>query len=183
MIRIHFTADDLAQVRFARRPSPVPELHAALMMLSAPHEELLFGHRRDRLLRSLPSAVEPLADLAPEGVAPAFLDVLGDTPEEGFAHIRAARPEVVRAGIEQIYARRPAPPWIRALHAGDAGSWRTLGRAQRAAYESVLVPVWPQVQDRHRAEFARHALTVADGPGPRVTAARRDLGVAATGDP
>ncbi|WP_407547992.1 winged helix-turn-helix domain-containing protein [Streptomyces sp. Pv4-95] len=171
MIRIHFTTDDLAQVRFAPRPSPVPELHAALMMLGAPHDQLLFGRWRSRLLRSLPRAVEPLADLVPEGVAPAFLDVLGDTPDEGFALIAAARPEFVRAGIEEVYARRPAPPWIRALHAGDAGARRALGRAQRAAYESVLAPVWPQVQDLHRAEFARHALTVSEqGLGAALTA-------------
>ncbi|MGW6738074.1 ArsR family transcriptional regulator [Streptomyces sp. NPDC055013] len=162
MIRIHFTADDFARVRFAPWPSPVPELHAALMMLGAADESLLFGRWRSRLLRSLPRAVEPLADLVPGGVAPAFLDVLGDTMDEGVALIRAARADFVRAGIEQAYARRLAPPWIRALHSGDAGAWRTLGRAQRAAYETVLAPVWPQVQHLHRAEFTRHALTVAE---------------------
>lgn len=169
VIRIHFTADDLARVRFAPRPSPVPELHAALMMLGSP--EPLFGHWRHRLLRSLPRTAEPLADLAPGGVAPAFLDVLGDTPDEGFTLIRSARPEFVRAGIEQVYATRPAPPWIRALHAGDIDAWRTLGRAQRSAYQSVLAPVWSLVQDLHRAEFARHALTVTEqGLGPALTA-------------
>lgn len=170
VIRIHFTADDFARVRFAPRPSPVPELHAALMMLGAPHEELLFGRWRNRLLRSLPRAVEPLADLVPDGLAPAFLDVLGDTLDEGFALIRAARPEFVRAGIEQVYARRPAPPWIRALHGGTADAWRTLDRAQRAAYETVLAPVWPVVQDLHRTEFTRHALAVAEhGLGATLT--------------
>ncbi|MFJ8691751.1 ArsR/SmtB family transcription factor [Streptomyces roseolilacinus] len=127
-----------------------------------PHGDPLLGRRRSRLLRSLPGAVEPLADLVPGGAAPVFLDVLGDTLDEGIALIRAARPESVRAGIERVYARRPAPPWIRALHGGDAGAWRTWDRAQRAAYESVLAPVWPVVQDLHRAEFTRHALTVAE---------------------
>lgn len=164
VIRIHFTADDLARVRFARRPSPVPELHAALMLLGAAHEEPLLGRWRHRLLRGLPSTVEPLADLVPggPGAAPAFLDVLGDSLDEGVELIRAARPERVRAGIEQAYGRRPAPPWIRALHGGDAGAWRVVERAQRAAFESVLAPVWPQVQDLHRAEFTRHALAVAE---------------------
>ncbi|MFG2873798.1 ArsR/SmtB family transcription factor [Streptomyces sp. NPDC048337] len=170
VIRIHFTADDLARVRFAPRPSPVPELHAALMMLAAPHEELLFARWRHRLLRMLPGAVEPLADLVPDRAAPAFLDVLGDTPDEGFALIRAARPELVRAGIEQVYARRPVPPWIRALHGGDADAWRILGRAHRAAYETALAPVWSQVQDLHREEFTRHALGVAErGLGAALT--------------
>ncbi|MFI8849806.1 helix-turn-helix domain-containing protein [Streptomyces sp. NPDC053499] len=162
MLRIHFTADDFARVRFAPRPSPVPELHAALLMLGTRHEELLFGRWRGRLRRSLPRAVEPLADLVPDGVAPAFLDVLGDTLDEGLAQLRSVRPEFVRSGIEQAYGHRPAPPWIRALHEGDADAWRTLVGAQRAAYESVLAPVWPLIQDLHRREFTRHALTVAE---------------------
>ncbi|MEV4425176.1 ArsR/SmtB family transcription factor [Streptomyces sp. R-07] len=164
MLRIHFTAEDFTRVRFAPRPSPVPELHAALMMLGAPHEELLFGRWRGRLLRALPGAAEPLADLVPGGVAPYFLDVLGETREEGLALIRAARPECVRSELERVYAgQRAAPAWIRGLHGGDEGAWRVVERAQRTAYETVLAPVWPLVQDLHRAEFTRHALTVAEG--------------------
>lgn len=162
VIRIHFTADDLARVRFASRPSPLPETHAALMMLGTRHEELLFGRWRNRLLRSLPNTVQPLADLVPNGVPPAFLDVLGDTPEDGLALIRSARPEFVRAEIERVYAGRTAPSWIRALHGGQDEAWRMFVRAERAAYESVLAPVWPLVQDLHRAEFARHALALAE---------------------
>ncbi|MEU4061263.1 winged helix-turn-helix domain-containing protein [Streptomyces wedmorensis] len=172
MLRIHFTPDDLTRVRFAPRPSPVPELHAALMMLGAPHEELFFGRWRGRLSRALPAAAGPLADLVPGGAAPSFLDVLGGTREEGFALIRASRPEFVRSELERVYAGGgPVPPWIRALHGGEAGAWRTLDHAQRAAYETVLAPVWPLVQDLHRAEFTRHALTLAErGLGAALTA-------------
>ncbi|MDX2559114.1 helix-turn-helix domain-containing protein [Streptomyces sp. TX20-6-3] len=163
MLHIHFTAEDMARVRFAPRPSPVPELHAALLMLGAPHEGLLFGRWRGRLLRTLPGAAEPLAELVPGGAAPRFLDVLGGSREDGFALIRSARPEFVRSELERVYAgQNPVPPWVRALHHGDAAAWGTLDRAQRAAYETVLAPVWPLVQDLHRAEFTRYALTAAE---------------------
>ncbi|WP_395360843.1 ArsR/SmtB family transcription factor [Streptomyces sp. YH02] len=163
MFHIHFTADDTTRVRFAPRPSPVPELHAALLMLGAPHEGLLFGRWRGRLLRALPGAAEPLAELVPGGAAPRFLDVLGGTREEGFALIRSARPEFVRSELARVYAGQGrVPTWIRALHDGDAESWGTLDRAQRAAYETVLAPVWPLLQDLHRAEFTRYALTAAE---------------------
>ncbi|MFF8376910.1 ArsR/SmtB family transcription factor [Streptomyces sp. NPDC015661] len=163
MLRIHFTTEDFTRVRFSPRPSPVPELHAALMMLGAPHEELLFGRWRGRLLRALPGAAEPLADLVPGGAAPYFLDVLGETREEGLELIRSARPEFVRSELERVYAGQGAvPPWIRGLHGGNPEAWRVLERAQRAAYETVLAPVWPLVQDLHRAEFTRHALVVAE---------------------
>ncbi|MER7946567.1 winged helix-turn-helix domain-containing protein [Streptomyces sp. NPDC096079] len=163
MLRIHFTADDFTRVRFAPRPSPVPELHAALAMLGAPHEELLFGRWRGRLLRTLPGAAGALADLAPGGVAPYFLDVLGETREEGLALIRSAPPAFVRSELERVYAGRgTAPGWLQGLHGGDREAWRVVERAQRAAYETVLAPVWPLLQDLHREEFARYALTVAE---------------------
>ncbi|MFF3757909.1 ArsR/SmtB family transcription factor [Streptomyces sp. NPDC002185] len=174
MLRIHFTAEDFTRVRFAPRPSPVPELHAALMMLGAPHEGLLFGRWRGRLLRALPAAAGPLADLVPGGVAPAFLDVLGETREEGFALLRSARPELVRSELERVYAgpgAGAAPAWVRGLHDGRADAWRVVERAQRAAYEAALAPVWGLVQDLHRAEFTRHATTVAgQGLGAALTA-------------
>ncbi|WKX72707.1 helix-turn-helix transcriptional regulator [Streptomyces sp. XD-27] len=164
MIRIHFTAADFARVRFASRPAPLQALNTAFMQMSHPHDALLFGRWRQRFLRSLPAAVEPLADLVPAGEAPAFLDVFGDTLTEGLDAVRAAPPDRVRAELERVYARHalPAPPWIRDLHRGDADAWQLLRRAQHAAFETALRPVWPLVQDLHQAEFTRHALAVAE---------------------
>ncbi|GAA2327160.1 winged helix-turn-helix domain-containing protein [Streptomyces cuspidosporus] len=122
----------------------------------------LFAPWRARVLRSLPAASDPLADLVPAGRPPSFLDVLGDTMADGFAQIRATSPGHVRSELERVYGAVPAPRWIRSLHAGDETAWRTLHRAQQAAYETVLAPVWPVVQDLHREEFTRYALAVAE---------------------
>lgn len=164
MLRIHFTAGDIATVRFAPRPAPLQELHAALTTAVAPCPAPLFAPWRGRVLRTLPTAAEPLADLVPAGRPPRFLDVLGDTLAASFERIRSTSPDLVRAELERVYApgSGPAPRWIRGLHAGDETAWRTVRRAQRAAYETVLAPVWPVVQDLHREEFTRHALAVAE---------------------
>ncbi|MER8041738.1 helix-turn-helix domain-containing protein [Streptomyces sp. NPDC094032] len=162
VLRIHFTADDLARVRFAPRPAPLQELHAALTTAVAPRAEPLFGPWRGRVLRTLPAASAPLADLVPAGRPPSFLDAVGDTLAAGFEHIRSTHPDTVRSELERVYGAGPAPRWLRALHAGEETAWRTVRRAQRAAYETVLAPVWPLVQDLHRDEFARHALSVAE---------------------
>ncbi|MFI9719653.1 winged helix-turn-helix domain-containing protein [Streptomyces sp. NPDC052396] len=162
MIRIHLTAADFAAVRFAPRPAQLHELHSALLMLSGREHQLLYGRWRQRLLRTLPPAAEPLADLVPGGRAPAFLDVLAPTLPQGLDALRSLSPEFVRAELERVYANSPAPPWIRGLHQGEATAWRTVGHAQRAAFDTVLGPVWPLVQDLHRAEFTRHAMTVAE---------------------
>ncbi|MFE2227673.1 ArsR family transcriptional regulator [Streptomyces kronopolitis] len=173
MIRIRFTAADFARVRFAPRPAPLQELNAALMTMTRPDDEVLLGRWRHRLLRSLPGAVLPLRGLVPGEVAPLFLDVFSDTLEEGWEAIRDTRPELVRSELRRAYAGQPspAPAWIRALHGGEAGAWEPLLRAQHAVFETALRPVWPLVQDLHRAEFTRHALTVAEhGIGAALTA-------------
>ncbi|MET9571155.1 winged helix-turn-helix domain-containing protein [Streptomyces virginiae] len=162
MLRIHFTAADIVRIRFAPRPAPLQELHAALTTAVARRGGPLFAQWGGRVLRSLPAAAGALADLVPAGRPPSFLDVLGDTMADGFERIRTAGPGVVRSELERVYGSMAAPRWIRALHAGDETAWRTLHRAQQAAYETVLAPVWPVVQDLHRAEFTRYALTVAE---------------------
>ncbi|GAA0272389.1 DUF5937 family protein [Streptomyces polychromogenes] len=162
MLRVHFTARDFARIRFAARPAPLQELHAALTTALARSGGPLFAPWRGRVLRALPAASSPLADLVPQGRPPSFLDVLGDTLAEGFEQIRAAGPALVRSELERIYGASQAPRWMRGLHADEEKAWHTLHRAQRAAYETVLAPVWPVVQDLHRQEFTRYALTVAE---------------------
>ncbi|MEU8825504.1 winged helix-turn-helix domain-containing protein [Streptomyces sp. NPDC048636] len=164
MIRIHATAADVARVRFAPRPAPLQELNVALAMMCRADGELLFGRWRRRALRGLPAAVQPLGDLVPAAIAPGFLDVFSDDLDEGLASVRATPRALVRAELERVYAPhpRPAPVWLHDLHRGRAGAWQLLRRAQREAFESLVRPVWSQVQDLHRAEFSRHALAVAE---------------------
>lgn len=173
MIRVRLTADDFARVRFAPRPAPLQELNVALMRMCLPGDDVLAGRWRRRQWRSLPVAVRPLADLVPTGRAPLFIDEFSDTLEDGLDSVRATRPELVRSELERVYAEHPAPapPWVRDLHRGDADAWRLMRRAQHAAFDSVLRPVWPLVRDLHRSEFTRHALTVAEhGIGAALTA-------------
>ncbi|KOG64416.1 regulator, partial [Streptomyces varsoviensis] len=164
MVRIRFTVGDFARVRFAPRPAPLQELNAALAMMVRRDGHLLFGHWRQRTMRNLPSTALPLRDLVPGSAAPRFLDVFSDSLAEGLETVRAARPELVRAEMERVYAGQATPPplWVRDLHRGDAHAWRLLRRAQRSAFDAVLRPAWDLVRDLHREEFARHALTVAE---------------------
>jgi DNA-binding transcriptional ArsR family regulator len=141
-------------------------------MMCRRDDGVLFGRWRRRLLRSLPVTVQPMQDLVPGAKAPGFLDVVSDTLGEGLEVVRASSPGWVRSEIERVYARHaaPPPPWIRDLHRGDAGAWQLLRRAQQAAFETALRPVWPQVQDLHQTEFSRYALAVAEhGIGTALT--------------
>jgi DNA-binding transcriptional ArsR family regulator len=174
VIRIHLTVADTTRIRFAPRPAPLQELNAALSMACRRDGELLFGHWRRRLFRSLPAAVRPLQNLVPAGQAPGFLDVFSDSLQDGLDSARSWRPELVRAELERVYANAPSstpvPAWVSDLHRGDADAWQILSRAQKSAFDAVLKPVWPAVRDLHHAEFTRHAVTVAEhGIGSALT--------------
>lgn len=165
MIRVYLTPADLARIRFAVRPVPLQELHAALMMLVSPHNApLLFGRWRNRAMRALPAAALPLRDLVPGRHAPSFLDSTGASLDECFETMRASDPVSVAAELELAYASSAvkAPMWIRDLHRGKQEAWPVVLRAERAAYDALLAPVWSLVQDMHRAEFARYAAEVAE---------------------
>ncbi|MFI7005304.1 ArsR family transcriptional regulator [Streptomyces sp. NPDC050145] len=162
MLRVHFTAQDIARIRFAPRPAPLQELHAALATAVNRQGGPCFAPWRGRVLRSLPAAAAPLAELVPAGRPPSFLDVLGESLADSFEQIRATGPDLVRSELERVYEDLPVPAWIRALHTRDDVAWRTLYRAQQAAFEAVLAPVWSVVQELHREEFTRYALTVAE---------------------
>jgi len=184
VIRIHLTAADLANVRFAARPAPLQELNAALSMMAArPDGELLFGRWRRRLLHTLPPASVPLRDLVPAGLAPGFIDVIKDTLPDALDAVTAAPTHYVRSELERVYrapgptlgrvpGTRPprVPAWIRELHRGNAQAWLRLRQAQQAAFTTVLEPVWPQIQDLHRDTFVRYATVAAErGVGAALT--------------
>ncbi len=169
MLRVHFTAEDFARVRFAPRPSPVAELHAALTMLGAPHEELLFGRWRGRLLRALPGAAGPLADLVPGGSPPSFLDVLGETRER--ASPCSGRPGRSSYGRSWSACTRGGPPHRRGSGAstrgtpGPGGCWS--GRSGRRTRRS-----W-----RRCGRWSR-TCTGRSSPGTALAVAERGLGAA-----
>ncbi|MEZ0091900.1 winged helix-turn-helix domain-containing protein [Streptacidiphilus sp. EB129] len=163
MLRIQFSADDLARVRFAPQPAPLVELKLALMMLRRPDSAVLFGRWRRGMGRHLPSTTQPLWDLVSAYLGPAFIDPVSADLESGLDAVRAAPPALVRAGVDRIRAARgrTAAPWLGDLVDGDDQAWGRLGSALRDAYTTLLAPSWSTVADEHRAEFAGYALTAA----------------------
>ncbi|MEY9873062.1 DNA-binding transcriptional ArsR family regulator [Streptacidiphilus sp. MAP12-33] len=164
MLRLHLTADDLARVRFAPQPAPLVELKLSLMMLRRNDGDALFGRWRRALRRDLPVTTRPLWDLVSGDLGPPFLDPVSTGLDEGLAELRATPPDLVRSGVERVHADRggtPAP-WVRGLVDGDERAWRLLCRALDDAYRTVLASGWSTTTARHRAEFARYALTAAE---------------------
>nr|BFD95868.1 winged helix-turn-helix domain-containing protein [Kitasatospora sp. Xyl93] len=165
VLRIHCTPEDLARVTLAPRPAPLQELNTALATMCRADADPLHGPWRRRALHALPQAAAALADLVPAGRAPGFLDVFADGLPEALEQVRTAPPGYVRTELRRAYEPAPTapPPWVGDLARGDAAAWRLVHRAQRAAYDTLLAPVWDQVRDLHRAEFVRRAVQLAEG--------------------
>ncbi|MGW1175611.1 ArsR/SmtB family transcription factor [Kitasatospora sp. NPDC002543] len=173
MLRIHFTPQDFTRITLAPRPAPLQELNTALATMCRTDADPLHAPWRRRALHALPPSAAPLADLVPAGRAPAFLDVFADGLPEALEQVRTAPPGYVRTELRRAYepVRGAPPPWVRDLARGDAPARRLVHRAQRAAYETLLAPVWDQVRDLHRAEFARRAVQLAQDGAAALLAA------------
>jgi DNA-binding transcriptional ArsR family regulator len=163
MIRVHFTGADFARTSVSQHPAPLVELKLSLMMLRRRDNDVFFGRWRRQLRSALPGTTRPLWDLVSGYRGPAFIDPVSVTVAEGLDAVHATPPGRVQDDIARIYAHRTSPPpsWLRDLLRSDAEAWTTLHRALDDAYQTTLARTWPAVRDRHRAEFARYALTAA----------------------
>lgn len=165
MLRIHFTPEDFTRVGLALRPAPLQELNVALSMACRRDDDLIHGSWRRRALGALPQAVLSLADLVPAGLAPRLLDAPAHSLDDALEQVRSAPAESVGGELKRVYAstRGPAPPWMLDLRRGSSEAWRLVHRAQHAAFQALLGPVWGQVRELHHAEFVRQAVRLAEG--------------------
>lgn len=64
---------------------------------------------------------------------------------------------------QRVFARRPAPPWVRELAEGDRRALADLAAALHDAYELLVRPQWPHVREDVVAERARRQRMLASG--------------------
>ncbi|MFD7839078.1 helix-turn-helix domain-containing protein [Streptomyces sp. NPDC059761] len=166
MLRVHFTAEDLLNITFAREPLPLVELSMALIAWQRVDEQAVFGRWRGRIGRELPDRARPLLDLLrPDGDNPQFVEPLARSLEEGLAAVRDAGPGLTADQLHRTAARAPGrASWLRALWGQDREAWDLLDGAIRCAYEVVVAPKWPQIRQSFRADVAwRTRLLAAHG--------------------
>ncbi|MFD6970286.1 helix-turn-helix domain-containing protein [Streptomyces sp. NPDC059979] len=166
MLRVHFTAEDLLNVRFASEPLPLVELAMALVAWQRTDEPAVFGRWRGRLGQELPGRVRPLLDLLrPDGDNPEFVEPYARTLEEGLAAVREAGALLTAEELGRAVARAPgAASRLRALWGQDREAWDRLGVAVRAGHEVAVAPHWTRIRQSFRADVAwRTRLLAAHG--------------------
>jgi DNA-binding MarR family transcriptional regulator len=169
VVRVNFTAGDLARTRFSTAPPPLMETELAWLELR--RADLMRGRSRLRpwlreAARTLPAAARPLLDvLGPRPPWPAFIDCPAPDLDEALDFVRATPRSYLREELPCTWANRPGRPpgWLRNLADGDAEALEVVVRALRAFHDAVVAPRWDTVVSSFHADVARRMPVLAAG--------------------
>ncbi|WP_078655597.1 ArsR/SmtB family transcription factor [Streptomyces fulvoviolaceus] len=147
MLRIHFTAEDLARIRVASTPDPLWEITFSLHRLQTSQgrwayadwhrstRATLTGTRLGAAVRRVLIPVLPRARYWPDFLSP---DESADGLERGLAAILDTPPTRVAQEVGLLARSSGAPDW--ALRLTERGSREELVRVLRAYHEAVVAP-------------------------------------------
>lgn len=164
MLRVHFTAEDLARVRVAPGPDPMWEILLSLHVLRQRSAAAVFGAWRANVRTTLPDDARWLMQLAPPvGYSPDFLTPTAGSCalDAGIDAVLSTPVESLRADLAQLGSQQRLDPRTHLLASGDVATLDSLGEALRAYYRHALAPIWDEVRavvDADRAVRARSFL-------------------------
>ncbi|NML49203.1 winged helix-turn-helix transcriptional regulator [Streptomyces sp. R302] len=170
MLRIHFTADDLAGVRIAARPDVLWETILSFHRLRDRRGPVVFGGWRTETRARLGGETRLLAALVPSrGYFPDFL-----TPAEGLhglddglGAVRGTPHGRLRSELSLLAADRSGgrtvPHSLRALADGGPEPFDRLLGALRSYHRAAVEPYWAHIRARVEADRARRGRAVLDG--------------------
>jgi DNA-binding transcriptional ArsR family regulator len=147
MLRLHFTSEDLLNVRFAPDPAPLLELGLAMAQLQQTGATPMVTRWQHTARAALAPSALPLLELVPpNGTGPLFLDPISNGFDDGLDLVRSAPRAFVSAELQRLCAtERRITPWITGLAEQDADAWHTLTSALRAANDTLLAPAWDRI--------------------------------------
>ncbi|MET8891330.1 MULTISPECIES: winged helix-turn-helix domain-containing protein [Streptomyces] len=163
MLRIHFTAQDLARVVLAHNDAlPVSEAVMSLQVLRRGSGLLLPGWRR-HVLDHLPAQASLLGCLVPaSGWIPDFLTPSNHASPAGgaFEVIRATPRSRLGPELRHLSHRR-LPPWVGQLADGDRETLNAVSDALAAYYDIAVTPVADRMRTILDADRVQRVHTMA----------------------
>lgn len=165
MLRLHFTEQDLTNVRIRSGPDPMWELLLSMHLVQGREASVVFGDWRRQTRERLGPRFAPLLQLAPPlGDSPDFLTPPHVTDvDHGIEAVTDSPRALLRDQLGPwLTGRRPAA-WAVQLASGDAAARRALGAALRAFHQLGVAPLWAHIWAQVEHDRARRARTIADG--------------------
>ena len=168
MVRVNFTADDLARTRFSVAPALIEtglalvELRRASVTPGRPAARRWLREVR----RTFPATARPLLELfGPYPPWPGFADSPASSLEEGLEFVRSTPRSAWRAELaDGCLDRAGRPPcWVQNLADGDTEARDIVVRALRDFYAAVVAPRWESVVSSFHGDVARRMPVLAAG--------------------
>lgn len=165
MLRVHFTADDLARTRLAATWGPWAETVLCLDALRDPRPAARFRPWRaaargfvDRRQAELAGYLRPMPGLVAD-----LVTLVGAVDSfDGAAKTLAARPDAdLRAELGN-FSRRRLPAWLTGLDEGRPQARRSLTEVLARTHEQLVAPYWPSMLSHLTAERARLGRQIVD---------------------
>ncbi|MFE6159455.1 ArsR/SmtB family transcription factor [Streptomyces sp. NPDC056486] len=167
MLRVYFTAEDLARVRVASGPDFLWEISNSVQTLQRRDGARVFGEWRRWARPRLSGSARLLSPLLPpHGCSPDFL-----TPTHGQGEtlhaavdtlVRTPRPRL-RTDLTRVAASRRLPGWTESLARGDGAALRQLGQALHTYHLEALAPFWPRIHAQIDADRIIRLHSLLDG--------------------
>jgi DNA-binding transcriptional ArsR family regulator len=169
VVRVNFTADDLARTRFSAAPAPLMETEMALLEL----RRSSLARRRPggrpwlrEARRAFPPTARPLLDVyGPYPPWPTFFDSPVCDLDEALEFLLASPRSYLRNELAATWRHRPGrpPTWLQNLADGDADAIGVLVRAIRGLHDAVVAPRWDGVLSSFHSDVARRMPVLAAG--------------------
>jgi DNA-binding transcriptional ArsR family regulator len=172
MLRIHFTPQDLQNIRVARQPHALWELVCGVCRLDARQGALEYGHWRRSVHEGLAKdprarrALSPLQTLIPPvGYIPDFLtpSVTGGGLAVGLDQVRATSRTRLTLELGRLAESRPLPSWVSTLDRPGTKALGTLTRALELSCKTLLEPYWPHIRTAVGNDVELRSRALLDG--------------------
>jgi DNA-binding transcriptional ArsR family regulator len=172
MLRIHFTAADLARVHLAREPDPVWETLLSLHQLNTPRRGLpVFAQWRrtagaELTAKGLAAPARMLSALAPASASywPDFLTpgAAASGLETGMDELRATPRSRLRRELDRMARSHGLPRWAHGLGAGEPTVLEEVATAFRLVHRTIVAPAWAGTDGTTEADRALRTRTLRD---------------------
>ncbi|MGW1776519.1 ArsR/SmtB family transcription factor [Streptomyces sp. NPDC002104] len=167
MLRIHFTAEDLARTRVAVTVGVAAETMYSLRLLRDCATAALPFHPWQAAVRGrLGARARPFTSLlALDGPDIDLTVLMGDTPsvEEGIENLLRASPAMLLTELEHIDFHPAQLAWARNLAGGDLEARKDYAAGLAACHEALVAPYWNSARSHVEGVRATFARTVLDG--------------------
>lgn len=166
MLRIHFTAEDLARTRVAATIGVAAETYYSLELLRGSGDSPHFRSWRAAVAGRMGANTRPLTSLLPvRGPGLDLLALMGDGPclehaVDNLLHAPAAR---LRREFEGIDFPLEHLPWARRVSEGDREARRELAEALRACHRLAVEPYWHKGRSELAALSSRYMNVLLEG--------------------